>query len=88
MLEIELTETFKRLYARLPDKIKKKALKALELLAENPRHPSLRSKPIEGARGIYEARVDQKYRLTYERLAGDVLRIRVVGKHNEALKKP
>jgi mRNA-degrading endonuclease RelE of RelBE toxin-antitoxin system len=88
MPEIELTESFHRWYARLPDKIKKKTEKALRLLAVNPRHPSLRSKPIEGAKGIYEARVDQNYRLTYERLAGDVLQIRVVGKHDEALKKP
>ena len=88
MPEIELTDSFQRWYARLPDKIKKKTQKALRLLAENPRHPSLRSKPIEGARWIFEARVDQKYRLTFERLPGNVLRIRVVGKHDEALKKP
>ena len=88
MPKIELTKTFHRCYARLPDKIKKKTQKVLRLLAENPRHPSLRSKPIVGAKGLFEARVDQKYRLTYERLAGDVLRVRVVGKHDEALKKP
>lgn len=88
MPEIELTESFQRWYINLPPKIQKKVDKALGFLAENPRHPSLRSKPIEGAPGIFEARVDQKYRMTYERLAGDVLQMRVVGKHNEALKKP
>jgi mRNA-degrading endonuclease RelE of RelBE toxin-antitoxin system len=86
--EIELTKSFHRWYAKLPDKIKKKTQKALRILAENPRHPSLRSKPIEGAMGLFEARVDQKYRLTFERLPDDVLRIRVVGKHDEALKNP
>ena len=79
MPEIVLTETFKNGYANLPPKIQKKAEKALRLLAGNPRHPSLRSKPIEGAKGIYEARVDQNYRLTYERLPDDILQIRVVG---------
>jgi mRNA-degrading endonuclease RelE of RelBE toxin-antitoxin system len=88
MPEIELTESFQKWYAKLPDKIKKKTQKALSLLAENPRHPSLRSKPIQGATGLFEARVDQKYRLTYERLPDDVLRIRVVGVHDEALKNP
>jgi mRNA-degrading endonuclease RelE of RelBE toxin-antitoxin system len=88
MPEIELAESFYRWYAKLPIEIKKKTKKTLGLLAENPRHPSLQSKPIEGAKGIYEARVDQKYRLTYERLTDDVLRIRVVGKHDEALKNP
>ena len=88
MPEIELTESFFKWYNQLPPEIKKKTQKALGFLAENPRHPSLKSKPIEGAKGIYEARVDQKYRLTYERLPGNVLRIRVVGKHDEALKNP
>jgi mRNA-degrading endonuclease RelE of RelBE toxin-antitoxin system len=88
MPEIELTETFKKLYGELPGHIQKKVKKALRLLAENPRHPSLRSKPIEGAPGIYEASVDIQYRMTYERLLGDVLRLRVVGKQDEALKNP
>jgi addiction module RelE/StbE family toxin len=88
MPEIELTETFKDCYAKLPKNIQKKTKKALRLLAQDPRYPALQSKPIVGAPGIYEARVDQKYRLTYERLPGDVLRLRVVGKHDEALRNP
>ena len=88
MPEIELTETFKKHYVDLPGHIQKKVKKALRLLAENPRHPSLRSKPIEGAPGIYEARIDIPYRMTYERLPGDVLHLRVVGKHDETLKNP
>lgn len=88
MPEIELTETFKKHYADLPEYIQRKVKKALRLLAENPRHPSLRSKPVEGAPGIYEASTDLQYRVTYERLPGDVLRLRVVGKHYETLKKP
>ena len=88
MPEIELTDTFRKGYANLPPEIKTKTKKALRLLAENPRHPSLRSKPIEGAKGIFEVRVDRKYRFTYERLHGDILRLRVVGKHDEALSNP
>ena len=88
MPEIELTETFHKGYANLPSEIKKKTKKALRLLAENPRHPSLRSKPIEGAKGIYEAWVDRKYRFTLERLPGDILRLRVVGKHDKTLSNP
>ena len=60
----------------------------LRFLADDPRHPSLQSKPIRGARGLYEARVDRFYRLTYERLPGDVLRLRVVGRHDETLRDP
>ncbi len=88
MPAIELTELFKRHYANLPAKIQKKVKKALRLLAENPRYPSLQAKPVEGAPGIYEARIDQAYRLTYELLPGNVLRLRVIGKHDETLKNP
>jgi len=88
MPEIELTERFKNAYAGLPSPIQKKVKKALRLLANDPRHPSLQSKPVEGAPGIFEARVDQNYRMTYERLPGDLLRVRVIGKHDETLKKP
>ena len=88
MPNIRLTRRFLKSYARLPAAIQEKIKKQIELLAENPRHPSLQTKPIRGAPGIYEARVDLDYRMTYERAEDDTLVLRVVGRHNEALKKP
>ena len=88
MPEVELTDRFKNSYAELPEQIKKKVKKAIRLLINDPRHPSLQTKPIQGARGIYEARADQAYRMTYERLPSDVLRLRTLIKHNETLKNP
>ena len=88
MPEIVTPESFKELFCKLPKEIQKKILKAIRLLAENPRHPSLQTKPVQGAPGIYEARNDQNYRMTYSRLPGDRLLLRVVGKQDETLKKP
>lgn len=88
MPEIELTERFEQDLLRLPPEIRKKLLKALRMLAEDPRHPSLQTKPIQGAKGIYEARIDQSYRMTYQRLPNDVLLLRTAGKHDETLKNP
>ena len=88
MPEIETTERFERDFMSLPLEIQKKVLKTLRLLAENPRHPSLQTKPVQGARGIYEARIDQSYRMTYQRLPNDLLLLRAAGKHDETLKKP
>jgi addiction module RelE/StbE family toxin len=68
--------------------VQEKLKKQIALLAEDPRHPSHQTKPIQGAPGIYEARVDIDYRMTYQRDADDTLVLRVVGKHVEALKKP
>lgn len=88
MPKIEFTDTFLEQFKQLPQDIQKKGRKAIRLLSEDPKHPSLRSKPIQGAKGIYEASLDMHYRITYERLPGDILRLRVVGSHDEALKKP
>ena len=88
MPKIEFTESFLRAFNKLPKDVQKKVKKAIRLLAEDPKHPSLRSKPVQGAPGIYEASPDMQYRMTYERLPGDVLRLRVVGLHDDALKNP
>lgn len=86
-MSIQFTERFVRQYERLPKSIQKKADKALRLLDTDFRHPGLRSHPLEGARGIFEASVDDKYRLTFER-RGDVLSMRNVDNHDECLKNP
>jgi mRNA-degrading endonuclease RelE of RelBE toxin-antitoxin system len=88
MPEIRVAERFQREYSELPENIQRKVDKAIRLLAGNVRHPSLQTKQVQGAPGVYEARVDQQYRLTYERLAGDILQLRVVGPHNKVLKEP
>jgi mRNA-degrading endonuclease RelE of RelBE toxin-antitoxin system len=88
MPKIKLTDRFIELYKNLPKSIRKKINRQIQLLAENPRHPSLQTKPIQGTNGIFEARIDINYRLTYERLPDDSLLLRVVAKHDDALKKP
>lgn len=88
MPETEFTQIFWDDFKKLPKEIQKKVLKAIRLLAENPQHPSLRAKPIQGAKGIYEATPDMHYRMTYERLPGDRLLLRRVGVHDDAIKNP
>ena len=88
MPKIKFTRRFLKIFARLPKPVQEKIKKAIALLAEDPRHPSLHTKPIQGAQGIYEARVDIDHRMTYESTTDDTLVLRVVGKHDEALKKP
>lgn len=88
MPELETSERFEQAYEILPLNIRKKVAKAMQLLAENPRHPSLQTKPVHGIRGVYEARIDRSYHMTYQRLPNDVLLLRVVGNHDETLKNP
>ncbi len=86
-MPIRFTERFVKQYERLPKTVQRKADKALRLLDKDFRHPGLRSHPVEGVREIFEAYVDAKYRMTFER-HGNVLIMRNVDNHDECLKNP
>jgi addiction module RelE/StbE family toxin len=88
MPKIKFTKRFLKSFARLPADIQEKVKTQLVRLADNPRHPSLQTKLIQGAPGIFEARINIDYRLTYERDEEDTLVLRVVAKHGKALKNP
>lgn len=81
------TNRFKKAYQRLPQTIQNKVKKALRLLLENPRHPSLHIKRIQGTDKIFEGRIDLKYRFSFEYDNEDIL-LRNVDNHDECLKKP
>ena len=86
-MPIQFTERFVKQYERLPGTIQRKVDKALRLLDADFRHPGLRSHPLEGAGEIFEAYVDAKYRMTFER-HGNAFLMRNVGEHDEVLKRP
>ena len=86
-MPLVLTDRFKRAYQKLPADIQQKAKKALKFLDENPHHPSLRVRKIQGTDNIYEGRVDQKYRFSFQ-FAGEDKVLRNVDNHDECLKNP
>jgi len=55
--------------------------KALQFLAVNPRHPSLRLKKRKGSKGVWEARASLNLRFTFT-WEGDLITLRVVGHHD------
>ena len=81
------TKRFKRAYKKLPKDTQKKVKKTLEQLDTDPRYPSLRVHPIKGSNGVFEARIDRKYRLSFEFTGGN-LYLRNVDNHDECLKNP
>jgi mRNA interferase RelE/StbE len=83
-MRLALTNRFKRAYQGLTSEEQALADKALGLLAENLRHPSLRVRKLKGTEGIWEARVSRSLRLTFE-IHGDLLLLRTIGRHDEAL---
>ena len=72
---------FQKDYKSLLRGIQKQFEKAIRLFEEDPRHPSLRVKKMEGTADIWEARVTQSYRFTFN-WEGDVVSLRRIGTHN------
>ena len=80
-MHIEATQTFLKLYKKLPNDIKERTKKALELLQSNPKHPSLGHKKMAGQIDIYELRVSKNYRITYQKIE-NIAYLRKVGTHD------
>ena len=87
-LKLTRTERFKKSALDLDERTRGKLRKQLEILISKPRHPSLGVKKIKGTKSIFEARVDDHFRFTFEYGEKNEVILRVVGPHNAALKKP
>lgn len=85
-MHLEATSTFLRLYKKLPEDIKTRAKKCLELLEANPSHPSLGHKKMAGQKDIFEIRVSLNYRITYQKI-GEIGVLRKIGTH-DLLRQP
>ena len=86
-MAVILTEQFEQAYEKLSRAEKRSARKALALLADNPRHPSLRVKKMEGRKNIWEARSSKRLRVTFE-MGGETIIMRNVGEHDKVLRRP
>jgi mRNA interferase RelE/StbE len=86
-MKLARTDRFKKAYRKLTANEQRGADKALSLLAEDLRHPSLQVKKIEGTRGIWEARATRSLRLSFE-IRDDTLILRNIGDHDKVLRNP
>jgi len=59
----------------------------LRLLAQNWRHPSLRTKKLHGTNKIWALRISRDLRLTFEPTKAGLL-LRNVGHHDSTLRSP
>jgi len=56
-------------------------LEKLALYENNPRHPSLRVKKIQGVGNIWEMSVTKSYRITFQRKE-EIILLRNIGTHD------
>jgi len=81
------TAQFKIAFEKLPSEIKEKAYKTFLLFQQNPHHPSLFVKQIRGLPGVWEGRIDIRYRFTFHYEA-DFYVFRNIGSHNILERNP
>jgi plasmid maintenance system killer protein len=74
--------SFWRAYAQLDPRIKRAARAAYQLFAENPEHPSLRFKKLQGYANVWSVRINDQYRAVGER-TGDTIEWAWIGSHND-----
>jgi len=75
-----------RMYGRLPLAIRKKVDRQLHQLAQDLRHPSVHAKKMSSVGDIWEGRIDDNHRLTFQ-IVEDAIVVRKVGTH-DILKQP
>jgi len=80
-MHILRTERLKKDFQRLPADIQARTAKTLELFLANRWHPSLHVKKMEGTPDIWELRVSDNYRITFQFVEEGVL-LRRIGTHN------
>lgn len=85
-MEFFRTQRFKKDFKHLPVEIQERVGKTLARLMSDTRHPSLHMKKMEGAPDIWELRVSDNYRITFQFVQEGVL-LRRVGTHN-VLRQP
>ncbi|MEW6662063.1 MAG: hypothetical protein AB1447_06700 [Bacillota bacterium] len=78
---------FKQKVQSLDTNVKKALKNKLELMDQNPKHPSLRTKKIKGTSDIYEASITISYRMTWQYYKDGIL-LRNIGEHDKTLKNP
>ena len=81
----ERTSRFKRAAKKLTTEDRDRLDKALLRYEQDPSHPSLGVKRVQGTKGIWEARASDALRFTFEKIEGGVL-LRNVGAHDPTLK--
>jgi hypothetical protein len=74
--------SFWRAYEGLAPSIKTRARSAYAFFAENPDHPSLRFKKLQGSANLWSVRISEQYRAVGVR-SGDTIEWIWIGTHSE-----
>ena len=75
------SSSFKKAYKSFPEDVQRQFDKKFRLLISNPRHSSLRVKKMSGTKDIFEARINDNYRWTFQFIENGI-KLRRIGTHD------
>lgn len=85
-MKITYSQRFEKSYKKLNDQEKTQVRSKLKILAENPSHPSLRCKRIQGTRELFECSVNMDIRIIWHYENDELILLLDIG-HHDILKK-
>ena len=80
--KIEVTWNFEVQIKKLTKSEQKSAYRKIQLLIENPFHPSLRTKKIQGFEGLFECSINMDIRIIWQYKAGTIILLLDIGHHD------
>lgn len=80
--KITFSDAFKKHYKRLSDIEKKQTKRKLQLFVDNPTHPSLRTKKIQGATGLWESSINMDIRIIWFYGNNELIILLDIGHHD------
>ena len=80
--KITYTKSFKKHYKKLSDIEKKQTKKKLSFFIDNPTHPSLRTKKIQGSEGLWESSVNMDIRIIWFYEDSEMIILLDIGHHD------
>ena len=80
--KITYSKDFKKHYKKLSEVEKKQTKKKIKFFVENPTHPSLRTKKIQGTDGIWESSVNMDIRIIWFYENNELIFLLDIGHHD------
>lgn len=80
--KITYSKAFKKHYKKLSDIEKKQTKKKLKIFIENPTHPSLRTKKIQGVDDLWETSVNMDIRIIWFYENNELIFLLDIGHHD------
>ena len=81
MFDITYTDRFAKNYRKLQTMERKQAKAKIEILKNNPNHPSLRTKKVMGIDGLFEASVNMSIRILWYYEKSAIIILLDIGRH-------